>query len=289
MAGTAEPIPARVAAAAQLSLLHVATAHYRSPRWIAIQTRYLREHAGMPFQTWASLEGIDPGEGRHFDHVVAQLGSHAGKLNHLAMEISAVAAEEDLLMFLDGDAFPIAPLAPYIETRLAEAPLMAVRRAENVDSPQPHPCFCVTTVGTWRALRGDWSAGPVWPGGQGWDVSDVGSLLMRQLELAGLPWVELLRSNKHDLDPLYFAVYGDIVYHHGAGFRTETLSATHRSMAPSIPEAVSGRAARRSRGPLAKRRQAAWERAKRRELDERSERFYARIESGGTEWLSELI
>ena len=67
-------------------------------------------------------------------------------------------------MFLDGDAFPIADPMPMIEEGLAQAPLVAVRRAENLDEPQPHPCFCVTTVGTWRSLPGDWSAGPTWPG-----------------------------------------------------------------------------------------------------------------------------
>jgi hypothetical protein len=238
--------------------------------------------------TWASMEGIDPAYAVHFDRVIEQLGSHAGKLNNLATEISLEADDADLLMFLDGDAFPIASLAPFIERGLSQAPLIAVRRAENVDSPQPHPCFCVTTVGTWRDLRGDWSGGPVWPGGQGHDVTDVGSLLMRKLELAGMPWVEVLRSNRIDLDPLYFAVYGDIVYHHGAGFRTENLSATHRSMSrlrlrnrPSGP---------RERPSLLNRSRAGvWERATRRQLEERSEQFLQRIERGDSEWLAELI
>ncbi|MHB8533350.1 MAG: hypothetical protein ACYDC2_11590 [Solirubrobacteraceae bacterium] len=258
-------------------MLHVATAHFRSPRWIEIQTRHLREHLEQPFQTWASLEGIDPAYGAHFDRVLAQLGSHAGKLNHLAMEIGAEARDDDLLMFLDGDAFPVAPLSGFIAEALARAPLVAVRRAENVDSPQPHPCFCVTTVGTWRSLPGDWSGGPVWRGGQGWEVTDVGSLLMRQLELAGQPWVQVLRSNRRNPDPLYYAVYGDVIYHHGAGFRSENLSATHRSMAPSKD------------GWLARRRARRWERAKRSQLDAQSERFYQRIARGDPGWLAELI
>ncbi len=243
----------------------------------------------MPYQVWASLEQIDPAQGVHFDRVVEQLGSHAGKLNHLAMEISQEAADEDLLMFLDGDAFPIAPLAPFIAEGLSRAPLIAVRRAENVDQPQPHPCFCVTTVGTWRSLPGDWSGGPTWPGGQGWDVTDVGSLLMRELELAGLPWVQVLRSNRRNLDPLYFAVYGDVVYHHGAGFRAESLSATHRAMRPDRAGAPRSELPSRPRGPLARRRAAAWERATRRRLAEQSEQFFARIERGEDDWLAELI
>jgi len=36
--------------------------------------------------------------------------------------------------------------------------------------------------------------------------------------------VQLLRTNGSKLHPLFFAIYGDIVYHHGAGFRGNALS-----------------------------------------------------------------
>ncbi|HYM54173.1 MAG TPA: hypothetical protein VES97_02340 [Solirubrobacteraceae bacterium] len=275
--------------AGEAKLLYVATAHYMSPRWIEIQARYLRQHISIPYQTWASLEGIDSSHAVHFDRMVEQLGSHSGKLNHLAMEILEQAGDEDLLMFLDGDAFPIADPMPMIRDGLSRAPLIAVRRAENVDSPQPHPCFCVTTAGLWRSLPGDWSAGPTWPGGQGHTVSDVGSLLMRKLELAGLPWVEVLRSNRRNLDPLYFAVYGDVVYHHGAGFRVEKLTATHRAMAPdssAAPGLPLSRILGRGAGP---RRRRAWESEKRARLADESERVFEKIDRGDSDWLSELI
>src|SRR5271166_4666302 len=209
-------------------MLYVATVHYRSPRWIEIQARYLKAHISVPFQTWSSLEGIDPAYGVHFDRVVEQLGPHAGKLNHLAMEISQEAADEDLLMFLDGDAFPIVDPMPVIEQSLARAPLLAVRRAENLDEPQPHPSFCVTTVGTWRSLPGDWSLGPTRPAVEGDLVSDVGANLLRALELSGTSWVQLLRTSGTKLHPLFFAVYGEIVYHHGAGFREKALPRVDR-------------------------------------------------------------
>ena len=86
-------------------MLHIATVHYNSPRWIEIQTRHLRRHISVPYETWSSLEHIDPSYAVHFDRIVQQRGSHAGKLNHLATEIAQVASDEDLLMFLDGDAF----------------------------------------------------------------------------------------------------------------------------------------------------------------------------------------
>jgi hypothetical protein len=269
-------------------VLYVATVHYASPRWIEIQARHLREHISVPFQTWSSLEGIDPSYAAHFDRILVQRGSHAGKLNHMAMEIAQEASDEDLLMFLDGDAFPIDDPMPLVREALARAGVVAVRRAENVEEPQPHPCFCVMSVGTWRALPGDWTAGSTWPGARGRPTSDVGGNLLRRLELTRTPWVEVLRSNRRDVDPLYFAVYGDVVYHHGAGFRSGELSPAHRRLSPApiaAPPVPGLRAAVRVLNGLRWRR---WERRFEQHQLRQSERIYAKIAAGGSGWLSEL-
>ena len=268
-------------------MLHIATVHYRSPRWIEIQTAHLREHIEVPFQTWSSLERIDPAYGAYFDHVVEQRGTHAAKLNHLAIEISHEAADADLLMFLDGDAFPIADPMPLIEDGLAKAPLLAVRRAENVDEPQPHPSFCVTTVGTWRSLPGDWTAGWTWIGAQGHPTSDVGGNLLRRLQLTNTPWVEVLRSNRHNIDPLYFGIYGDVIYHHGAGFRAGELSPAHRAEAPR--RLLAGTALAPVVRPLNGLRWRLWERRVSRRHVARSNALYERIRSGDESWVAELI
>jgi hypothetical protein len=269
-------------------VLYVLTVHYRSPDWVEIQTRHLRRHIQVPFQVWSSLERIDPSYGVHFDRVFEQRGRHPGKLNHLALEISHEAGPDDLLMFLDGDAFPIADPMPLIESGLAQAPLLAVRRAENLGDPQPHPCFCVTTVGTWKSLPGDWSGGYTWVNENGERVTDVGANLLRALELTGTPWVPVLRSNRHDLDPLFFGVYGDVVYHHGAAFRTKELGRAHLSGAPDV---------RASRLPLLGRlaTRSQW-RARQSWLHERHDRYleqsrglYERIARDDPDWLSELI
>jgi hypothetical protein len=269
--------------------LYVATVHYRSPAWIEIQTRHLREHVSEPMQIWTSLEGIDPAYGRHFDCVLDQRGSHAGKLNHMAFEISLVAEDDDLIMFLDGDAFPIADPMPLIESAFAAgSELVAVRRAENVEEPQPHPCFCVTTVRTWRRLPGDWTAGPTWPGARGAPTTDVGGNLLRRLEATNTSWTEVLRSNRRDLDPLHFAVYGNAIYHHGAGFRVGELSPAHREHAPKpLPPVRLAplRLLRRLANGLRWRR---WERATQRRQVRLSEQFHARIGAGGRDWLDEL-
>src|SRR2546428_11071408 len=153
-------------------------------------------------------------------------------MNHLGMEISQVASADDLLMFIDGDAFLIANPMPVISEGFEKAPLIAVRRAENFNEPQPHPCFCVTTVRTWNELPGDWTSGYTWQGPKGRRGGDVGGNLLRRLGLTGMPWFELLGTNRVHLDPLYYAFYGGIVYYHRAGFRIGELGLVDRDGGP---------------------------------------------------------
>jgi hypothetical protein len=205
------------------------------------------------------------------------------------MEISQVASDSDLLMFLDGDAFPIADPMPVITDGLAKAPLIAVRRAENQNEPQPHPCFCVTTVGTWRALPGDWTSGYSWTGPAGRPAGDVGGNLLRRLELTATPWIELLRSNRTNLDPLYYAIYGDIVYHHGAGFRTGELSLVDRGTPPKPLWRSNTPLLRPVKRLIDGRRWRSWERETEKHHQLQSRLIYERIERGDPDWLDEFL
>jgi hypothetical protein len=270
-------------------MLYVATVHYKSPRWIEIQASYLRRHLSVPYQTWSSIEGIDRSYSAFFDKVLEQRGQHAGKLNHLALEICHVARDDDLIMFLDGDAFPIADPMPVLTEGLEEAPLVAVRRAENVNEPQPHPCFCVTTVSTWRSLPGDWSVAPVWPAVEGRLVSDVGANLLRALELSGTPWVQLLRTSGSKLHPLFFAVYGDVVYHHGAGFRDNSVPRADRQQLKARAAAKNAqRPARRllSAG-IERARGGLWKETVERN-NEQSRLIFEAIQGNDSDWLARV-
>jgi hypothetical protein len=258
--------------------------HFGSPQWIEIQARHLREHIRVPYQTWTSLQQIDPSYAAYFDVVVEQQGSHAGKLNHLANEIVRAGNADDVLMFLDGDAFPIADPMPLVERSLAQAPLVAVRRSENAGDPQPHPCFCATTVGAWQRVAGDWSAGYSWINDAHERVSDVGGNLLRKLELTQTPWVPLLRSNRTNIDPVFFGIYGDVIYHHGAGFRgADQLHRLHIARGQDA-RASATHGASAPRGRL--RRHLRQRRARRR-LARVSDSVMAKIQHGDA-WISEL-
>ena len=151
---------------------------------------------------------------------VISFTEHAIKLNRLADTIAAATTRaDDILIFLDGDAFPVADLRPLLNEALPKHKLVAVQRLENNGDIQPHPCFCATTVGFWRELQGDWREGYCWKDQNGREVTDVGGNLLKQVTDRGINWLPLRRTNKFNLHPLFFGIYGGVVYHHGAGFR----------------------------------------------------------------------
>jgi hypothetical protein len=273
-------------------VLHVVTIHYRSDAWIAPQLRDLERFAPPDTRVWACLNGIDGPPDPRF-HFTADLdGTHPQKLNRLAEIVAADAATGDHLLFLDGDALPVAPLAPLL---VDPAPLIAVRRDENFGDPQPHPCFCLTTVGFWRRIEGDWRPGPRWRNRQGVMVTDPGARLMRTLDEQGIAWRPLLRVNTVDPHPIWFALYGDaelgpVVYHHGAGFRgrvsrVETLAggfaheAQPRARVPAwLPGA--DRIERRRRSRRIARRRRAWERAELPRQTALADELYRAVQAG---------
>jgi hypothetical protein len=199
-------------------VIYVATVHWGDPKWIAPQKEGLAAHLEEPFRVFANLEGIAPAYDRCFDDVTRSDATHPDKLNALADEVSAVAEPSDLIVFLDGDAFPVRPWDGWLRSLLSEHPIAAVRRDENGGDLQPHPCFCVTTVGFWNEIGGSWRpAGWVTPGGA--EVHDVGGALLATLTERSIAWRPILRSNAVNVHPVLYGVYEQHVYHHGAGFR----------------------------------------------------------------------
>ena len=128
-------------------MIHVVTVHYRSDQWIEPQLRYLRRFLPPDHRVYAVLNGIDQRWQSEFFFTTDMDGNHATKLNALAEVVAKDANPDDLLLFIDGAAFPIAPIGPEL---LGGTPLAAVRRSENLGDRQPHPCFALTTVGFWN-------------------------------------------------------------------------------------------------------------------------------------------
>jgi hypothetical protein len=272
-------------------MLHIATVHWQNEDWIDIQLERLRRHVSAPYRVYAFLNGVPEANRAKFFHASSEpIREHAVKLNRLADIICPAAKDDgDLIMFLDGDAFPIANLMPLLSEKLATHPLVAVQRLENNGDLQPHPCFCATTVGFWKEIGGDWSEGFTWPDRAGNPVTDVGGNLLGILKRREIEWAPLLRSNRTNLHPLWFGVYGNVIYHHGAGFRRDKLS---RVDLAALAEAR-GRASPLARGTLgaldyllrrsplrALRRQTSVQREDRR-VARLSEEFFSRVRNDG--------
>jgi hypothetical protein len=119
-------------------------------------------------------------------------------------------------------------------------------------------------------------------------VSDVGGNLLRELELTKTPWVEVLRSNRKNLDPIFFGIYGDIVYHHGAGFRGSEFTRVHYSLAPKPGPSPRIPILRQLVGRVNRQKRRAWARRTHRQQVLQSERLFEKIQRGGSDWLSEL-
>jgi hypothetical protein len=201
-------------------VFHVLTVHWYDDKWIEPQLRYL-ERFLPEHRVYGCLNGIDPKWNNRFYYTCDLDGPHSPKLNALAEIAREHASDDDYFLFLDGDAFPIGPVTPAL---LGDTKLVAIRRDENLGEAQPHPAFCITPVGFWFDIGGDWKLGYTWTASNGEQVTDGGGNLLGILTENDIPWKPLLRTNRFDLDPLWFGVYGDdtqpdVVYHHGAGFR----------------------------------------------------------------------
>ncbi|HBF88801.1 MAG TPA: hypothetical protein DDX39_09180 [Bacteroidales bacterium] len=203
-------------------MIHIATVHHRSDKWIDIQLKYIQAYIKSPYQIYAFLNGIKTDHSHKFFYSSkAKIESHAEKLNFLANKIIENAADNDLVIFIDGDAFPIREIDTFLKEKLQQFPLLAIKRSIDFGDCQPHPSFCVSTVGFWKKIKGDWNAGYSWKNELiNRELSDVGGNLLKTLTENDFAWYPMIRNNQHNIHPQWFAIYDNLIYHHGAGFRT---------------------------------------------------------------------
>lgn len=213
-------------------MIYIATVHFQTNRWIWPQLKYLNKYLTQPHEIYACCNGVEPGllknYAKCFSTKFSSTGStnHGENLNFLAQQILKVAKPQDILVFLDGDAFPISPaFETQLDIWMQHVPLAAMRR-DGISSLIPHPAFCVTTAGFWKQIQGDWLPAS-WVMLDGTVVLEPGTKVFKRLTTQKLKWHSVRRTNMLDLDKVYFGVYGNVVYHHGAGFRPYSVPDFH--------------------------------------------------------------
>lgn len=201
-------------------MINIATVHHKTDKWIDIQLRYIRRHIKRPYRIYACVSCAKKDFSDMFFFVSSKKGTHTEKLNYLAHEIALRSRDDDMLIFMDGDTFPISDdLISFVREKIKRRSLVAVKRIENNGDMQPHPSFCATTVGFWRGICGNWNKGYCWRDIRGRKITDTGADLLKKLNDNHIDWYPLIRTNRNNLHPLWFGIYGGMVYHHGAGFR----------------------------------------------------------------------
>ena len=226
-------------------MIHIVTVHFGSLDWIPVQHAYIKANVSQ-FKMWYFIDDVEF-EPWPFDFAVRHKSQseirydhigkdHAEKLDKMTNELLANEPDDDVVLFLDGDSFPIRPIDKLIDEALADNDFFAIVR-EEIDKPFPHPSFACCKLGFWRKHNLSW----------GICGEDTGNCLLEYFNTHNIKWKKVLRSHSlcsskeestnkawkahlkeypqharwrwyRNARPL-FGVYGGFVYHHGAAFR----------------------------------------------------------------------
>lgn len=200
-------------------MIHIATVHWATNFFKEAQYKFISKNVSN-FKIWTFSDKIPEVEkDKKLDDSMYYFCEESGewnhriKLNRLADLISNEAQNDDIILFLDGDAWPIAPIDNVIKETLDEFSIGALIRTENGER-HAHPCFMFTKVGFWNENKLNWKGGEI--NGKKYDVGYITHVLNSKK----LKWRKFNRTKGLTSHKVFFSIYGDIVYHHGAGFRS---------------------------------------------------------------------
>lgn len=199
-------------------MIHIATIHWKTNFFKEVQYRFIKRNISS-FKIWAfsdklPKEEIDHKKDSEMYYFCEDGGEpdHRKKLDRLAKKILNEAKEDDVILFLDGDSWPVAPIDNLIRDTLEQFPMGAVIRIENGER-HTHPCFTFTKVKFWSENNLSWKEGYIR------DRKYGVNFIKHFLSDRKLNWKKFYRTKGITDHKVFFSIYGDVVYHHGAGFR----------------------------------------------------------------------
>ena len=219
------------------SKIHIMTVHYRSSRWLDLQLKKINKHC-KNFKIYTIYNKMDKmssykkyfdycklgrvrKKGVSFEGIPRKSWNHWTKLNNLTRKVvnNGDTKDDDILIWIDCDAFPVADVNDFIETKLKEFEFFAINRKELNNSVIPHPSFAGCKVKFWKKHNLSWEGIPHARIGK--ETHDTGGKIYEMLTKNKIDWYKLNLS--HTLTPhqYYFVVYDSLIYHHGAGTRSK--------------------------------------------------------------------
>jgi len=217
-------------------MIHIITIHSKIDKWIDPQLKQISKYISN-YKVWAYCDGFNILKHKHKFYFCENFknenkkktleasSDHMVRLNSLTQLVldDPETQESDFLIWMDSDAFPVNHVNDYISKKLLEYPLIAVNRPENGGDVIPHPSFTCTHASFWKNHRLNWDGLPVddpkklcFTGG---DLYDTGGKLYKYLLDQNIDWYRLLRTRSLTKHKVFFTIYDDLIYHHGAGSR----------------------------------------------------------------------
>jgi hypothetical protein len=211
-------------------MIHIITVHFKTDKWIDLQLMQIGRHIS-DYKVWAYSDGFDHLPHKDKFYFCEQHASkrnkvyldHMEKLNSLTNVVlnDKKTKDTDILIWLDSDSFPIRDLNDYINEKLLKYPLIAVNRPENGGDVIPHPSFACTTVSFWKKHELTWDGLPTKEAPtNSHGFHDPGGKLYVSLMNKNINWFRLLRTKSLSNHKVFFTIYDDLIYHHGAGSRS---------------------------------------------------------------------
>jgi len=218
------------------SKIHIITIHYNSSKWLDLQLKKINKHFEN-FKIYTIYNKMDMSnhenqfnyckwgrvrnKGVNFDGIPLRSWNHWTKLDNLTNMVvnDDDTNDDDILIWLDCDAFPVADVNDFIDSKLKEFEFFAINRKEMNNSVIPHPSFAGCKVKLWKKFNLSWEGIPHAPLGE--ETHDTGGKMYAILQKNNIEWYKLNLS--HSLTPhtYYFAIYDSLIYHHGAGTRAK--------------------------------------------------------------------
>lgn len=220
-------------------MIHILTLHFATPAWLEIQKRHLLKFTSLPeeeYKVWLGLYHLDlpedfelpsnweiinldkdyPPEGKNEHYLQMEWMYH----NRLKDQM----CDDDIIIFMDSDAFPCAPAwAQDIQRLITQEgrDVICLHQEENrgiaaLDEYHPYPdlCFFVATKKAWEEHNLEWGLFNPAHQNPGFGMKDRLVAALPNINIGAIS-----RTNRFNAHNVMFGVYGGTIYHQACGSR----------------------------------------------------------------------
>ena len=230
-------------------MIHIFSLHFKDDRWSKLQLDSIHKHVKVPYKTYSVYSHMETDTYKKWEDkwdifLVKEQGKHehkSGKFHltdgHRAIipEILKNANSDDIFLRLDSDAILIDNIDESFIEKVNKHKFIAIKEPQHewdTTYHTPHPSLWTFPIAFLNTELSHRMSELLEDGHSNWWGGVVRWLYENSIE-----WYPLERSNKINLHPLYFGIYGDLVYHHWAGSR-DMITRPDRKLAEQLGKSI---------------------------------------------------